>query len=143
MRAIQRTTSAVAAALLLAACSGNPPAATGNPPAATGNPPAATGGAPGATIVATICTPASGGAADVNATVADNAWGPVSAAVGEVITWSNEDSRPHKVALDDGSCTMTNNITREAQQSLVFTQAGSFPFHCTIHSFMKGTITIS
>jgi plastocyanin len=143
MGASLRTSAAVAAALLLAACSGNPPAATGNPPAGTGNPPAATGGAPGATVSASICTEATGTAADVNATVAGNAWGPVSAAVGDVITWANEDSVSHKVALDDGSCTMTNDITREATQSLVFNQAGSFPFHCTIHPFMKGTITIS
>ncbi len=127
MRAILRASGTVAVALLFAACSGNPPAATG----------------PGATVAASICTQASGTTADVEATVANNTWGPVSAKVGDVITWTNSDAIPHKVALDDGSCTMTDNITGDAPQSLSFTQAGSFPFHCTVHPSMKGTITIS
>ena len=126
MRATLRASGTVAVALLLAACSGNP--------APTG---------PGATVTASICTEASGTAADVEATVSGNQWGPVSAAAGDVITWTNEDSVPHKVALDDGSCTMTSNITGAAPQSLVFNQAGSFPFHCTVHPSMQGTIKIT
>jgi plastocyanin len=134
MAAIRRGTSAIAIAALLAACSGN--GAATNPPA--------TGGGGGATAGASLCTePAAGTAADVDATVAGNAWGPVSAAVGDVITWTNSDAAPHKVALDDGSCTMTNNITGDAPQSLVFNEAGSYPFHCTVHPSMKGTIAIS
>jgi plastocyanin len=133
MRAILRGASAVAVSILLAACSGG---------GATTNPPATTSG--GASTAAGICTePAAGTAADVNASVSGNAWGPVSAAVGDVITWTNGDSVPHKVGLDDGSCTMSANITGAAPQSLVFNVAGSYPFHCTIHSSMKGTIVIS
>ena len=127
MRAILRGSGTVAVALLFAACTGNPPAATGG----------------GATVGAAICTEATGTAADVEATVENNTWGPVSAKVGDVITWTNSDAVPHKVALDDGSCTMTDNITGDAPQSLVFNQAGAFPFHCTVHPSMKGTITIS
>jgi plastocyanin len=127
MRAIRRGGSAIAFAALLAACSGN--GAATNPPATAG---------------AALCTqPAVGTAATVNATVSGNKWGPVSAAVGDVITWTNADAVPHKVALDDGSCTMSANITGAEPQSLVFNQAGSFPFHCTVHPSMKGTITIS
>jgi plastocyanin len=134
MRAIRRGASAIAVAALLAACSGNGAATT----------PPATGGGGGATAGASLCSePAAGTAADVDATVAGNAWGPVSAAVGDVITWTNSDAVPHNVALDDGSCTMTNNITGDAPQSLVFNQAGSFAFHCTVHPSMKGTISIS
>ena len=126
MRAIRRGASAIAVAALLTACSGN--GAATNPPA-TG---------------AALCSqPAAGTATKVNATVSGNQWGPVSAAVGDVITWTNADAVPHKVALDDGSCTMSANIEGNAPQSLVFTQAGTFPFHCTVHPSMKGTITIS
>jgi plastocyanin len=68
----------------------------------------------------------------------------VSAKVGDVITWTNSDSAPHKVGLDDGSCTMSGNIAGSGgKASLVFSKAGTYPFHCTIHSTMKGTITIS
>lgn len=131
MRVILRGASALAVSILLAACSGG---------RATTTPAAATSGA----TTAGICTePAAGTPADVDATVSGNTWGPVSAAVGDVISWTNADSVPHKVGLDDGSCTMSANITGGAPQSLVFTAAGSYPFHCTIHSSMKGTIVIS
>ena len=135
MPAIRRGASAVVLAVLLAACSGSGSGTTTNPPA--------TGGG-GGTAGASVCSePAAGTAAKIEATVADNSWGPVSAAVGDVITWSNEDSVPHKVALDDGSCTMSSNITKDQQQSLVFNKAGSYPFHCTVHPSMQGTIKIS
>ena len=117
------------------------PGATAGPAATTG--PASTTG-PAATEAAQICTePAAGEATVVEASVAGNAWGPVAAKVGDVITWTNGDGVPHKVALDDGSCTMAQNIAGGGKQSLVFSVAGSFPFHCTIHSSMKGTIVIS
>ena len=132
MRAILRSTSAVAVSILLAACSGG--GASTNPPATSG----------GGTAAAAICSePAAGTAADVEASVGSNTWAAVSAAVGDVITWTNSDSVPHKVGLDDGSCTMSANITTDAPQSLIFNAAGSYPFHCTIHSSMKGTIVIS
>ena len=131
MRASLRTTFAMTIALVLAACAGGTPT---NAPAATS----------GATSAAAVCTePAAGTAADVEASVGGNEWSAVSAAVGEVITWTNSDAVPHKVGLDDGSCTMSANITGDAPQSLVFNVAGSFPFHCTIHPGMKGTIDIS
>ena len=131
MRASLRSTSAIAVSLLLAACSGG---TTTNPPSTSGS----------ATAGAAICTePAAGTTADVQASVQGSTWGPVSAAVGDVITWTNGDSFPHRVGLDDGSCTMSANITGDAPQSLVFNAAGSYPFHCAIHLSMKGTIVIS
>ena len=129
MRASSRSTFAIAVSLLLAACSGG--GSTTNPPGTSG-----TGTA--------VCTePAAGTTADVQASVQGSTWGPVSAAVGDVITWTNGDSFPHRVGLDDGSCTMSANITGDAPQSLVFNAAGSYPFHCAIHLSMKGTIVIS
>ena len=131
MRAIRRPPAVVAAALLIAACGGGGPTPS---PAISVD-----GTAPPAT-----CTePAAGTAADVDASVSGNTWGPVTASVGDVITWTNSDAVAHKVALDDGSCTMSANITGEAPQSLIFNVAGSFPFTCTIHPSMKGTIVIS
>ena len=85
------------------------------------------------------------GATTVSASAKGNAWTPadVTAKVGDVITWTNGDTVPHKVALDDGSCQMSENIAGGASKSLVFSVAGSFPFHCSVHPSMKGTITIS
>ena len=119
---------------LLAACS------TGTTPTTA---PAATSG-PAATTAAAPCADSTD-PTTISASVVGNAWTPadVTAKVGEVITWSNGDTVPHKVALDDGSCQMSANIAGGASKSLVFSVAGTFPFHCAVHPTMKGTITIS
>ena len=124
MRSILRAATALTAMLAFAACSGGGGAATTGPAASVCN------DSTGTTVVA--------------ATVANRTWSqPINAKVGEVITWTNSDDVPHKVALDDGSCTMGANITTGAPKSLVFTKAGTYPFHCTVHPSMTGTITIS
>jgi plastocyanin len=134
MRSIVRGFAAFAIAAAMAACSGGGTATTG--------PVATTGGA--ATQAASVCADSTA-ATTVDATVADFKWSqPINAKVGDVITWTNSDSASHKVGLDDGSCTMGSNIAGSGgKASLVFNKAGTYPFHCTIHSNMKGTITIS
>jgi len=123
MRTILRVVLSITATLALAACSGG-------------------GGGSGGT--ASVCNDSTGTTV-VAATVANKTWSqPINAKVGDVITWTNSDTVPHKVALDDGSCTMSANIDPSGgTKSLVFTKAGTYPFHCTIHPSMKGTITIS
>jgi len=130
MRPLARGIATLAISVALAACSGSGQAAT--PPA------------PGATTAGSAVCADSTGTTTVDATVGGFQWGPVSAKVGDVITWTNSDSAPHKLALDDGSCTMSGNIAGSGgKASLVFSAAGTYPFHCTIHPTMKGTITIS
>jgi plastocyanin len=134
MRPIVRGIATLATAVALAACSGGASQA----PAAT------QGGAPAATTAGSAVCADSTGTTTVDATVGGFQWGPVSAKVGDVITWTNSDSAAHRVGLDDGSCTMSGNIAGNGgKASLVFSVAGTYPFHCTIHSSMKGTITIS
>lgn len=129
MRSIVRGIATLAVAAALAACGGG-----GTATSAPG----------GATQAASTCTDSTG-ATTVEATVADFTWSqPINAKVGDVITWTNNDTAAHKVGLDDGSCQMSQNIAGGGgKQSLVFNKAGSFAFHCTLHSNMKGTITIS
>src|SRR5262245_19485284 len=50
--------------------------------------------------------------------------GDVTAAVGETITWTNEDSAPHTATLDDGACD-TGNIAQGGTAGLVFDAAGT------------------
>ena len=125
MRPIRRLAT-LSTVLILAACSG-----AGSPTTAAGG----GGGAPcadstGTTVVAT--------------SVGDSTWSqPLSAKVGDVITWTNGDIIPHRFQLDDNSCGMSANIPGGGSKSLVFTIAGTYPFHCTVHPTMKGTITIS
>ncbi len=66
----------------------------------------------------------------------------ITAKVGDTITFTNGDSAGHTATLDDGSC-FTPTIASGKSDGLTFTAAGTYPFHCAIHSTMKGTITVS
>src|SRR5262249_54165173 len=138
MRTMLRTALALTATLVLAACSGGGSNPTSAPAATT-----ATSG-PAATTAAGPCKDSTG-TTTVSASVEQNTWSqPITAKVGDVITWTNGDAVPHRVALDDGSCGMSANIgTGGGMKSLVFTVAGTYPFHCAVHPGMKGTITIT
>lgn len=134
MRHTLRGIAALSTALLLAACSGSTTPTTG---------PGATTGA-GATTAASAPCADSTGTTVVATSVADNTWTqPLSAKVNDVVTWTNGDTVPHRVQLDDNSCGMSANIAGGGTKSLVFSKAGTYPFHCTVHPSMKGTITIS
>ncbi|HEY6013696.1 MAG TPA: plastocyanin/azurin family copper-binding protein, partial [Candidatus Limnocylindrales bacterium] len=63
--------------------------------------------------------------------------------VGDTITWTNNDTAGHTVTVDNQSSCDTNTIAGGATGSLTFTVAGTYAFHCKIHSSMKGTITVS
>jgi plastocyanin len=132
MRSIARGIATLATAAALAACSGSATATTA-PTTAAGQP-----------TPPPVCEDSTA-ATTVSATVADFKWSdPVTAKVGDVITWTNSDTAAHKVGTDDGSCTMGPNIGGGGgKASLIFNKAGTYPFHCTIHANMKGTITIS
>jgi plastocyanin len=136
MRSIVRGIATLATAAALAACSGSGTATTG---------PAEPSGAPTPAVTLAATCEDSTATTTVDASVASFSWSqPVNAKVGDVITWTNSDSAAHKVGTDDGTCTMGSNIPGSGgKASLVFTKAGTYPFHCTIHQNMKGTITIS
>ncbi|HMA47955.1 MAG TPA: plastocyanin/azurin family copper-binding protein, partial [Frankiaceae bacterium] len=140
----------LATALALVACS--PSATPTTAPAGTTAPAATTAAttgqaatsAPAATTAAAAPCADSTGTTTVSASVANFTWSqPINAKVGDVITWANDDSAPHRVVLDDGSCGMSGNIAGGGKRSLVFTVAGTYAFHCSVHPTMKGTITIS
>ena len=141
-----------AAALLLAACGGGAPTTApttaagtaGTPTTAPATAPATQ--APVATEAAKLCEDVTQDAppTDVEASVVDFTWsGPVQAKVGQVITWTNSDTAPHGVQTDESGCKMNGSIAANAKRSLVFNEAGTFPFFCFVHSGMKGSITIS
>ncbi len=77
-------------------------------------------------------------------TIEGFAFGPstVEAKVGDVIAFTNKDSASHTATLDDDGCT-TDGIGNGATGALVFSEAGSYPFHCRIHPDMTGTFEIT
>lgn len=125
-----------AIALIAAAC-----APTGGGDATPAPTPAET---PADTPVEAACATSSDAAA-VEALIQDFSFdpNPVEAKTGEVIVWTNRDGAPHTVTLDDGSCKTGNVSAGGGTGGLVFAEPGEYPFFCSIHPSMKGTIVIS
>lgn len=122
--------------LALAACGSS--AASVAPSAAASTP----ASAPAASAAAACAESAAAGTVKVS--IENFAFNPsaITAKVGDVITFTNGDSAGHTATLDDGSC-FTPTIAGGNSDGLTFTKAGTYPFHCAIHSTMKGTITVS
>ena len=68
--------------------------------------------------------------------------GTTSVPTGSKVTWTNSGATAHTVTLDDGSAD-SGNIAPGATFDQTFATAGTFAYHCTIHSQMKGTVTVT
>lgn len=66
----------------------------------------------------------------------------ITVKVGATLTWTNMDSAPHTVTSDDGRFASSGNLSTNDTYRLTFSEAGTFPYHCSIHPSMKGTITV-
>ncbi len=85
-----------------------------------------------------------GGGNPYAVTIYNYAFTPSSLTVpaGTTVTWTNKDNIGHTVTSDTGvfgSGTLNMNGT----YSYKFMTAGSFPYHCSMHTYMKGTITVT
>jgi len=61
---------------------------------------------------------------------------------GQTVTWTNNDSVAHTVTSDTGSELSSETIEPGAKYNHTFNTAGSFQYHCSIHSSMRGTIVV-
>ena len=75
----------------------------------------------------------------------------LASATGGVVKWINHDESSsayggtgvtHNITADDGSFTSGNLPPGNTFQH-TFTAAGDYPFHCSIHPTMKGTVTVT
>jgi plastocyanin len=67
---------------------------------------------------------------------------PSTMRVGQRVAWRNADSITHNATQDAGSF-QTGNISPGATSAPVtMSTAGTFPYRCTIHPGMVGTITV-
>lgn len=60
---------------------------------------------------------------------------------GATVTWTNADNVPHTATALDGSFD-SGNIASKGTFKYTFGTAGSFTYHCTIHSMMKSAVII-
>jgi len=57
------------------------------------------------------------------------------------VTWTNQDSALHTATADNGSFD-TGIIPIDANATVKITGSGKLEYHCTIHPWMQGTITV-
>jgi len=58
------------------------------------------------------------------------------------IAVANDDSTAHTFTADDGHSFDTGPIDTGASASVTAPKPGRYPYHCTIHPFMHGTLVV-
>jgi plastocyanin len=67
--------------------------------------------------------------------------GAVTVAVGTTVTWTNRDDIPHTVVSTDGVF-KSKVLDTDEKFSYTFAKTGSFPYFCSIHPKMTGTVVV-
>jgi plastocyanin len=116
------------------------PTSTGEYVAATSTPVATSTPAP--ILSVTVSSSVSVGAAEAVA-ITNFAFSPATLTVhkGTTVTWTNNDSAPHMVTGDNGGPS-SSPLSKGKSYSYTFNAVGSFPYHCSIHPYMKATVQV-
>lgn len=90
-----------------------------------------------------LALPPSAAAASQTVQITDSAFAtPVlTIQVGDTVTWTNADDRPHTVTAGDGSFD-SGNIDEGGTFSFTFTTPGTYAYLCQYHPDMTGTIVV-
>lgn len=67
--------------------------------------------------------------------------GTITITVGTTVKWGNKDNAPHTVTGDDGSWGSTQ-LNKGDEYFFTFTQVGTYPYHCSLHQAMTGSIVV-
>ena len=92
-------------------------------------------------VPGTSVTPSA--AAVVTVEVVDMSFTPsmVKAGLGDTVTWRFQDAMTHTTTSDQG---FWDSGSKTAGQSFshLFVSAGTFPYHCSFHSMMRGAVKV-
>jgi plastocyanin len=95
---------------------------------------------------ATPSTPSASSGSGNTITIKNFAFDPSTLTVktGTVVTWINQDGATHALASDAGSpaAFSSDPLSPGTSYTFTFTQPGTYPYHCSIHPSMKGTIIV-
>jgi plastocyanin len=68
------------------------------------------------------------------------------------VTWINQDSSSglyggstsiqHQITSDNSTFVQSAPLDNGDKYTVQFNQTGTFPYHCAIHTYMTGTITV-
>lgn len=67
----------------------------------------------------------------------------ITITVGQKVTWTNNDNISHTVTSTNSAFTSSGNLSPGASYEFTFNTAGSYPYHCSIHPAMTGTVTVN
>lgn len=67
--------------------------------------------------------------------------GRIEVAAGTTVVWTNGGQVVHTVTAEDGSFD-SGPIEAGGRRGVTFSRAGTFPFHCTPHPFMRGEVVV-
>lgn len=82
-------------------------------------------------------------------TIVDDAFNPtaITVAKGTSVTWTATGSNGHTVTADDASFDSSNGsgatLAAGSTFAHTFATAGTFAYHCKVHSSMHGTVTVT
>jgi plastocyanin len=63
--------------------------------------------------------------------------------VGTTVTWTNRDDIPHTVvSTDDPKAFKSKVLDTDEKFSFTFSQAGTYPYFCSIHPKMTGKVIV-
>lgn len=66
---------------------------------------------------------------------------PANAKVGQSVQWRNMDTTLHHIVADNGAFD-TGDIASGYSGTAMVAQPGSYPYHCSIHPTMVGTLNV-
>lgn len=129
--------------------------ATATPPSVTAAVPpqiATPAGAGTARVASPQATQAATAAASVSIMMTQPAGDPqqwhfepatVTVKAGGTVTWTNpRGNEIHTATADDGKSFDSNVLSAGDTFSHTFSTPGTFPYHCTLHNWMKGVVTV-
>jgi plastocyanin len=85
---------------------------------------------------------AAAGSGDIKVNITDFKYDPgtITAKVGSSVTFVNNDTAPHTATAAEGFDTGT--LKQGASKTVKLDKAGSIPYACEFHAFMKGTVDV-
>jgi plastocyanin len=66
----------------------------------------------------------------------------VTVPAGGSVTWTNQDGAPHTVTSDAKGLFGSGWKLKGGRFSFTFAQPGTYPYHCSIHKEMHGSVTV-
>jgi LPXTG-motif cell wall-anchored protein len=66
----------------------------------------------------------------------------ITVSVGTTVTWTNEGPTAHTATADDGTFD-TGNLVKGMTGNYKFTKPGTYKYHCTPHTYMKASVTVT